>query len=96
MACVITALVTWQLTRQKIHTPVVRPLESWNFWIPLAMGSSATILMQWMYRRFCRKSCHTPDGRPGRTSGILDEPRHTRGGPRERGWSALYGTPPID
>ena len=60
MACTLTALLTWQLTRHSAVVHKERTQVSLScILFSLAMGSTATIILQWMLCKCCRKSCQT-------------------------------------
>ena len=54
--CVLTAFLTWQLTRQHFIQLQNQSSET-KFYVLLAVGSAATLLLQWVIWSCCRKSC---------------------------------------
>ena len=56
LACVLTAILTWQLTRQHFIQLQKHSSET-KFYVFLAVGSAATLLLQWVIWSCCRKSC---------------------------------------
>ena len=61
VACLSLAPMIWRLTRQ-CPVPIEEPppITQSSPWKYLAMGSAATIILQWMFGKCCRKSCHSP------------------------------------
>ena len=78
VACMFLAPMIWWLTRQCSISTEEPPAITETFpWKSLAMGSAATILLQWIFSRYCRKSRQSSSNLPDpimMTPGPVDQP----------------------